>query len=1143
MFSDQSSGRRCYRMAAPVISVLAVAGLAMVGGALPSSAASAAPPRGQAAAPLTPTGQAEALVAKMTLSQKIMELHGTVNAQHQRYVPGIPSLGIPPLVITNGPAGAGPGDDPVQQPATALPAPISLAASFDPSLAYQYGQLMGKEAADLGNNLLEGPDVNIVRVYQGGRTFESLSEDPYLTSGIGTAEIEGIQSQPAMIDEVKHFDAYEQETNRNTPQDDNIVSDRVLHEIYDPPFEQAVTQGHSQSVMCSYATINGEYSCQNGYLLSTTLDQRWGFAGFVQSDFGATHSTVPSAQAGLDLEMQTGDYYAAPLQQAVEDGQVPIATVNQMLVLRYAAMIRAGLFSHPVSTRTIPAQADGSFSRSAAEQGMVLLKNSGSALPLSASSLHSIAVIGPYAGAAMTGGGGSSHVDPLYTVSPVQGIENAAGPGVSVSYNDGSDLASAAAAAKAADVAVVMVGDTESEGADQSSLELSGNQDQLVEAVAAANPRTIVVVKSGNPVLMPWLSQVPAVLEAWYPGEEDGNAVAAILFGQADPSGKLPVTFPETESQTPTSSPSQFPGVNGEIDYSEGLDVGYRWYDATNATPMFPFGYGLSYTSFSYSHLTISRGTVSNPASGPGAASCDCNGQNGKLVTVSATVTNTGKVAGADVAQLYLSDPASAGEPPRQLKGYQRVSLKPGQSATVHFTLTGHDLSYWDDAANGWVVPDGAFGVYVGDSSALASLPLRGGFTVSRSVGARYAAVTAPGTVNPGSVATATVRLVNDGDYAMHQVRARLSVPAGWQATLARAVPATLAPGQSATATFKVTVPESAQYSSATLTGQFASQPGSGGAGPSGAPGQQSSLTEASTAVTVRPGIMVTTQPALLTAGNQVTAKLAVASNLPYPVTLSYAADPPAGVTVTPARGTVTVPPGGTTVTLTAAASPTTVPAGYPVPLTFSFANGGHSYAAPNAELPVDVSYSSLSAAYDNVGVTSDSDTAPGDFAGDGTSYSQEQLTAAELAPGATVSLGGVSLTWPDVPAGQPDNAVASGQTVLVSGSGTTLAVLGAGDFGSATGTGTVLYSDGTTQSFTLAFNDWYDNSALAGTSVVATTPDWNGSSSAHAISVYGATIPIQAGKQVVAVTLPDVSGGAGDNVNAMHVFALGIGG
>jgi beta-glucosidase len=1032
--------RRWRRLILTVAAAGVLAGPAATAGASPAGAAAthgAASTRGSArsvekvAAPrgADPVQQAEALVAKMTLDQKITELHGIQDAQHQRYVPGIPSLGIPPLVITNGPAGAGPGDDPTQQPATALPAPISLAASFDPALAYQYGRLIGKETADLGENLLEGPDVNIIRVPQAGRTFESLSEDPYLDGSIGTAEIQGIQAQPGVIDEVKHFDAYNQETYRNTPADDDIVSTRTLHEIYMPAFEQAVTEGKAQAVMCSYASINGTYSCQDLSILSATLAQRWGFGGFVQSDFGAAHSTAASAQAGLDLEMPTGDYYATPMEQAVDSGEVPVATVNHMLVQRFAAMIRQGLFSHPVSTSPILAQADGAFSRDAAEQGIVLLKNVGGQLPLSASSLHSVTLIGPYAGAAMTGGGGSSHVDPLYTVSPEQGIRNVAGPGVSVSYNDGSGIAQAAAAAKSADVAIVMVGDTESEGADQPSLSLPGNQDQLVEAVAAANPHTVVVVKSGNPVLMPWLDQVPAVVEAWYPGEEDGNAVAAVLFGMVDPSGKLPVTFPASESQTPVSSPSQFPGVDGEVHYSEGLDVGYRWYDANSVTPLFPFGYGLSYTSFSFSHLRISAKTVRNQVSGAEPASCGCNGQGATLVTVSARVTNTGTRAGAEVAQLYLGDPASAGEPPRQLKGFRKADLRPGQSVTVRFTLSGHDLSYWDDAASGWVVPDGTFQVYLGDSSALQNLPLRGSFTVTRTIGARYGTVTAPASVLPGSSFTATATFTNDGDYPLPVARSSLGLPRGWTAAPDGPLSGRLAPQQATTVRWSVHVPESAQGSDGTLTATLTPVPSS----------------------------------------------------------------PPAG--------------------------------------------------RVSASASVKVAYASLPATYDNIGITDNANTAPGNFAGDGTSYSEQQLTANGLGPGAAMTLGGVQLTWPDVVAGQPDNAVASGQAIELTGHGTTLALLGAADFGSATGTGTITYTDGTTQSFSLTLADWYANEAAPGTTTVTTTPSWNGSSSSHPVSVYGATIPIQAGKTVAAVTLPDISDGVGGNVNAMHIFAIGIGG
>jgi beta-glucosidase len=295
-------------------------------------------------------------------------------------------------------------------------------------------------------------------------------------------------------------------------------------------------------------------------------------------------------------------------------------------------------------------------------------------------------------------------------------------------------ISQAVAAAKSAATAVVVVSDdTETEAADRPSLNLPSAQNELISAVAQANPHTVVVVDAGAPVAMPWLRQVAAVVDAWYPGESNGTALASVLYGQSNPSGHLPVTFPRNLSQVPASTPAQFPGVNGQVQYSEGVDVGYRWYDAQGTTPMFPFGYGLSYTRFRFSQLHVTPAQVRNKSSGPGPTSCGCNGQSARLVRVTARVTNTGRVTGSDVVQLYLGVPAVSGEPPRQLKGFQKVTLRPGQSATLTFSLDGHDLSYWNQSANGWVVPTGTFQVRVGDSSALAGLPLRGGFTVTTS--------------------------------------------------------------------------------------------------------------------------------------------------------------------------------------------------------------------------------------------------------------------------------------------------------------------------------------------------------------------------------------------------------------------------
>jgi beta-glucosidase len=339
----------------------------------------------------------------------------------------------------------------------------------------------------------------------------------------------------------------------------------------------------------------------------------------------------------------------------------------------------------------------------------VLLKNSGNALPLNAGAVHSIAVIGPFATVVHPGGGGSSHVNPLYTVSPVQGIQNRLGPGVTVSSSTGADPAAAAQLAASSDVAVVIVGDQEREGADRPNLSLTGNQDQLVRSVLAANPRTIVVLNSGAPVLLPWVDDAPAILQSWYPGEEDGSALAALLFGDVNPSGKLPVTFPRTETQTPTSQPERYPGVNGTATYSEGLQVGYRWYDAQGQDPLFPFGFGLSYTSFAFSHLRVS------PAPGGSA-------------TVEVDVTNTGPRTGAEVAQVYLTDPAAAGEPPRQLKGFSKITLNPGERRHLRFTLDRRAFSIWDSATQRWTAVSGQFRISVGDSSR--NLPLAADLTV-----------------------------------------------------------------------------------------------------------------------------------------------------------------------------------------------------------------------------------------------------------------------------------------------------------------------------------------------------------------------------------------------------------------------------
>ncbi len=1342
--------RRIRRMAATAAAALALSlgALAAPAGAMPLRGGGAA----SAAEGTTPScpwldqslpvrQRVSMLMAQMTLANKINMVTGAgFSEPYVFYVSAIPSLCIPAIGEEDGPLGVGDGLTGVTQ----LPAAVSLAAAFDPSLAYQYGQVVGSEERAKGAMIDLGPTVNIDRDPRWGRSFEAYTEDPYLNSALAVANVDGVQSQGEMA-QIKHLAVYNQETNRNSPADDAIVSTRALHEIYLPAFWAGTTQAHAASVMCAYSTINGQAACQNQYLMRTTLDQRWGYPGFVTSDYQATHSTVQSADAGMDQEMPAGQFYGSALQAAVQSGQVSMATLDDMVSRILTEMFRFNEFNNPPTGSTsavVTTPANQAVSTAVAEAGTVLLKNTGATLPLAANAAGTVAVIGPAASAGpVDTGGGSAYVTSTFTVTPLQGIEAAAGPGTTVQYaqglptdtslspipsadltpayqptnygqsyagaltapetgtyvlafrNPGSytatnlyldgkeilanpgtppvstysvsvdltagqtyklqlsgggpsaslswatptdlapGIAQAVAAAKSAATAVVVVSDdTESEAADRVGLSLPSAQNELISAVAAANPHTVVVVDAGAPVAMPWLSQVSSVLDAWYPGESNGTALAAVLFGKTGPGGHLPVTFPADLSQVPASTPSQFPGTSGQVQYSEGVDVGYRSYDANSETPLFPFGYGLSYTTFAFGQLRVTPREVLNHASNPGTTACGCNGQSGGQVTVSATVTNTGTVAGSDVAQLYLDDPAAAGEPPRQLKGFQKVTLRPGQSTTVHFTLTGHDLSYWNDAANGWVVPDGHFGVYVGDSSALANLPLRGRFTVERTIGARYATLAAPATVTPGSTATVTATLVNDGDFAMPQARFKLMVPPGWTASSPE--PVTLEPGQTITRRFTVTAPAGAQPGDQTL--QVAIMPRDGTFA------DRTSVVEASATVTVpysslaaaynNTGISDNANPAAANydgVGDSFSAQ-ALAVGTPTPLTpgsqatiggttFTWPAAAPgapdnvvtAGQTVAlsgsgtdlgflgasqngTASGTVTVhyadgssqsfnlnmadwyagsPAVGNQILATTSSWNFTSSTQAPHPVSTYFASvplqqgkqvssvtlpvlrnaGGttamHIFAmATGTGTPTTgAPYTSLAAAYDNTGITDNASPAPGNFDGTGDSFSAQALavgTPTPLTPGGQATIGGTTFTWPTA-VGTPNDVIADGQSIDLSGSGTDLGFLGAGAFGAASGTGTITYTDGSTQPYSLVMADWYNNAPVSGDEIATTTTSWNFTSSTqvtHPVSIYFASVPLQAGKTVASVTLPTVSAGVGNGITALHVFAMAIG-
>jgi len=682
--------------------------LAAVGTAPPAAQAASSCPWVNSTAPIAT--RVSELMAQMSLSQKVAMMTGAGGSSYVGNIPAISSLCIPAMNLEDGPAGVGDGMSNVTQ----LPAPVDVAATWDTSAEQEYGSVIGAEQAAKGTTVDLGPTINIVRDPRWGRAFESVSEDPYLAGQMSAADIRGVQSTGTMA-QVKHYAVYNQETNRNTPSDNAIVSTQAEQEIYLPAFQAAVQQGAASSVMCSYSTINGTYACQNPYTLSTVLRQQFGYTGFVTSDWGATHSTAASANAGLDMDMPGNDgYYGTALVSAVNSGSVSTGTVNSAVSAILTQMFAFGLFDKapggsPSAVAT--SSAHQSDATQLAEEGTVLLKNSGSVLPLSSSDT-SIAVIGADASTSpQTAGGGSAGVNSSGTVTPLQGIEAAAPGGTTVTYNSGSSDSSAASAASAASVAVVFANLAESEGSDLSGIDLGTTQDNLITSVAAANPDTIVVLNTGSAVTMPWLSSVKGVLEAWYPGQEDGTAIANVLFGDYDPSGHLTVTFPASLSQVPASTTAQWPGTGGTVQYSEGIDVGYRWYDSQNLTPLFPFGYGLSYTTFSFSNLQVGSLTA------------------GGAATVTATVTNTGSRSGADVAQLYVTDPSASGQPPLQLEGFQRVSLAAGASTTVTFSLTQQNLQYWNSSSNAWATSTGNYGISVGDSSA--SLPLTGTLAVA----------------------------------------------------------------------------------------------------------------------------------------------------------------------------------------------------------------------------------------------------------------------------------------------------------------------------------------------------------------------------------------------------------------------------
>lgn len=788
----------------------------------------------------------DTIVSQMTLEEKVAMLGG-----HEEFdTRPLPRLGIASIRMTDGPIGIRNGQQ------TAFPSGISMGATFDPILIRDISVAIADEARAIGRNMVLGPCVNISRNPFGGRNFESFGEDPYLTSQLAVSYIHGVQGQNVLAS-VKHFALNEQEYERMTV---NVKADlRTMFEIHFPAFKAAVDAG-SWTVMASYNKVNGHWASENDFLLNKVLKGMWNFQGFVVSDWGATHSTAKAANAGLDLEMPAGDNFGDNLVVAVQNGEVQESLIDDKVRRILRSMFAVGIMN-PEAVKPAPpplgptSPEHRQLALKAAQESIVLLKND-NILPLN---FKSVAVLGPNAAVARTGGGGSSQVDPLYSITPLQGLTNRLGSKTAITYAMGAslpgetpvipsmnlrpgkstvqkglkaeyfnnknlkgtpiltrvdenvnfdfytlndprlqhnfsvrwtgfvtatesgrykistwsddgvrmyfenrkvidnwtdhglsrdsfevvltagktyairleyyqaegngtiglgwdipaeqNLARAINLAKNAEAAILFVGlsnNLESEGIDRDSFELPADELNLIKAVAAVNPNTIVVMNSGNPVPMgTWIKQVKAVVQVWYAGQEGGHAIADVLTGAVNPSGKLPVTFMKRWEDSPAYG--NYPGTNGEVEYAEGIMVGYRHFDAKNIAPEFPFGFGLSYTKFAFHNLqiTVADGSSKNPR-----------------VQVQFQLTNTGLVAGAEVAQVYVSEQAPVVlRPPQELKAFEKVFLAPGETRTVTATLDAASFAYFEPESMQWKVQPGAFEVRAGSSSR--DLPLR----------------------------------------------------------------------------------------------------------------------------------------------------------------------------------------------------------------------------------------------------------------------------------------------------------------------------------------------------------------------------------------------------------------------------------
>ncbi|MFS2022072.1 glycoside hydrolase family 3 C-terminal domain-containing protein [Massilia sp. CT11-137] len=637
------------------------------------------------------------------------------------FVPGNPRLGLPDLLETDAGLGVATQSTPTPRERTALPSGLATASTWDTQMAYAGGAMIGSEARLSGFNVMLAGGVNLMRDPRNGRNFEYAGEDPLLAGTMVGHAVKGIESNH-VISTVKHYALNDQETGRN---EHDVRIDKAAARMSDLlAMQLALEQSDAGSVMCSYNRVFGTYACENDYLLNEVLKKDWGFKGYVMSDWGATHSTVQAANNGLDRqsgqEFDKSPYFGGALEEAVKNGYVSEARLDDMATRIVRAMFAKGVVDNPVAQGgKIDFAKNGAVSRATAEEGIVLLKNDNRVLPLS-KDVKTIAIIGGHADVGVLSGGGSSQVYPVggnavpglepkvwpgpvvyYPSSPLRHIQ-ALAPNAKVVYDDGTDPARAARVAAQADVALVFATQWIGEANDATSLALPDNQDTLIDNVAGANPRTVVVLETGGPVAMPWVSKIPAVLEAWYPGTSGGEAIARVLFGAVNPSGHLPATFPVSEQQLPRpkldGDPKQ-PEQRFTVDYTkEGAAVGYKWFDQKGLTPLFPFGHGLSYTTFSYSGLASQV-------------------KDGRL-HVRFKVTNTGNVAGKDVPQVYVSPLAAKWEAPKRLAVWDKVALQPGESKEVDVVVEPRILGLFDEKSKTWRIAKGKYKLVLAEDAA-----------------------------------------------------------------------------------------------------------------------------------------------------------------------------------------------------------------------------------------------------------------------------------------------------------------------------------------------------------------------------------------------------------------------------------------